>query len=191
MRLLLSLLLGFTGSLLGQIRFIDAGIFRVEYNEHYEQPQRLWYTVSCTESLYSRSGLNFYGVDSVHTSNDADYANNVYDKGHLAPAADFACNETALRQTFSYLNCALQHESLNRGPWKALEDHERQLAQVAQVEVRVELEFSNSQPLPTGAVVPSHFTKILTQGDREWRYRFPNDASVKGRPYSSFLVGSD
>ena len=50
-----------------------------------------------------------------------DYVNNVWDKGHLAPAAAFNCDRETIKKTFSYLNCALQHEGLNRGPWKELE----------------------------------------------------------------------
>ncbi len=184
-------------SLSAQVRYVDAGIFQVEYNEAFEQPQRLWYTVQCTEGTFSRSGLNFYSVDSVHTSNNADYANNEWDKGHLAPAADFACDSLALRQTFSYLNCALQHESLNRGPWKGLEDLEREMAEHGPVQVLVVVEFEplpNRQAirtLPTGAQIPTYFSKTLEHKGHTWTYRFPNDGSVKGKPYSSFLVSAD
>ncbi|MFM1899190.1 MAG: hypothetical protein RL577_1430 [Bacteroidota bacterium] len=180
-----------------QIRYVDAGIFQVEYNEAFEQPQRLWYTVQCSEGHFSRSGINFYNVDSVHTSDNADYTNNAWDKGHLAPAADFACDSLALRQTFSYLNCALQHESLNRGPWKGLEDLERQMAERGQVNVLVVVEFETSasrqslRTLPTGAQIPTHFSKIIEQQGHTWTYRFPNDDSVKGKPYSFFLVSAD
>jgi DNA/RNA endonuclease G (NUC1) len=157
----------------------------------------LWYTVQCTQGLYSRSGLNFRVVDSIHTSDNADYANNVWDKGHLAPAADFACDSLGLRQTFSYLNCALQHESLNRGPWKGLEDLERQMAERGPVNVLVVVEFETSvarqslRTLPTGAQIPTHFSKTIQQQGHSWTYRFPNDGSVKGKPYSSFLVSAD
>jgi DNA/RNA endonuclease G (NUC1) len=194
--ILLALVL-FGSALPAQVRYIDAGIFQVEYNEAFEQPQRLWYTVQCSESLFSRSGLNFRSVDSIHTSDNADYANNVWDKGHLAPAADFACDSLALRQTFSYLNCALQHESLNRGPWKGLEDLERQMAERGPVKVLVVVEFETSaarqslRTLPTGAQIPTHFSKTIQQQGHSWTYRFPNDGSVKGKPYSSFLVSAD
>ena len=35
------------------------------------------------------SGYDFFTVDSVFTSNIDDYADNDWDKGHLAPAASF------------------------------------------------------------------------------------------------------
>lgn len=195
--LILSALALIWTALPAQVRYIDAGIFQVEYNEEFEQPQRLWYSVQCSQTVYSRSGLNFYSVDSVHTSNNADYANNEWDKGHLAPAADFACDSFALRQTFSYLNCALQHESLNRGPWKGLEELERQMAERGPVQVLVVAEFEPLpsrqalRTLPTGAQVPTHFSKTLQHQGHTWTYRFPNDASVKGKPYSWFLVSAE
>jgi endonuclease G len=61
-----------------------------------------------------------------------DYLNNVYDRGHLAPAADFNCDLATLRKTFTYLNCALQYDELNRGVWRLLEEHERVLAKKVQ-----------------------------------------------------------
>jgi endonuclease G len=62
----------------------------------------------------------------VKTSDGKDYEGNVWDKGHCAPAADFNCTRETLWQTFSYLNCILQHEKLNRGAWRLLEVRERE-----------------------------------------------------------------
>jgi DNA/RNA endonuclease G (NUC1) len=51
---------------------------------------------------------------------------------YLAPAADFNCDLATLRKTFTYLNCALQYDELNRGVWRLLEEHERVLAKKVQ-----------------------------------------------------------
>lgn len=182
--LLLSLLVGFTAVAQGELKTIETPIFTVEYSEDYEQPVKLTYIVDCWDGQFSRSGLNFYGVEDVHTSNNEDYRNNVWDKGHLAPAAAFKCDEEELRMTFSYLNCALQHEDLNRGPWKYLEAHERELAATfGQVEVTIYVHFENSERLETGAMVPSGFTKEITLIDHEdcsikTKYYFPNNGFV-------------
>ncbi len=90
-------------------------IFTVNYSEVYQQPLKIQYTVLCPSGTASRKGIDFYTNDSIITSDDADYENNVYDKGHLAPAAEFNCTPQMLRKTFSYLNCALQNQYLNRG----------------------------------------------------------------------------
>ncbi|MFM7982580.1 MAG: DNA/RNA non-specific endonuclease, partial [Candidatus Fonsibacter sp.] len=87
---------------------IKTKLFVIEYSEKLEQPTSIQYTVMCPNGTASRSGMDFYTNDSIHTSDNADYANNIYDKGHLAPAADFNCDRETLHQTFSYLNCALQ-----------------------------------------------------------------------------------
>ena len=58
----------------------------------------------------------------------------------------FNCfDKETLRETFNYLNCALQHESLNRGPWKELERFERDLSKVFE-EVKVNVIYFDNEP---------------------------------------------
>ena len=146
-------------------------IFVVSYNEQYEQPNWFEYTVKNLPKRASRKGLNFYNVDSIWTSNNADYKNNIWDKGHLAPAASFADSKLNLKATFSFLNCALQHNKLNRKEWKELEEQVREWAkEYGDIKIRVEVYFDPDHLiLPTGAHVPSSFLKQIT---------FPN-GSVK------------
>ena len=83
---------------------IEGSIFKVSYNEQYEQPNWIEYKVRNVRKNFDRKGRNFYNVDSVFTSNNADYKNNIWDKGHLAPAAAFSDTEANLNATFSFLN---------------------------------------------------------------------------------------
>jgi len=154
---------------------IDMGIYQVIYSEKFQQPLRVDYEVLCYEKVYSRKGMDFRGYVGVNTSDNSDYRKNVWDKGHIAPAADFNCDRDNLRTTFSYLNCALQHEGLNRGPWKDLERYERTLLKrYGKVMVTVIIHFDNDTTLPTGAKIPSSFTKmIMVKGDTI-TYLFPN-----------------
>jgi DNA/RNA endonuclease G (NUC1) len=92
---------------------VNAGIFKVLYSQEMEQPLEVWYKVECPNGTASRKGMDFYVCDSIHTSSAEDYENNVWDKGHMAPAASFSCNGNMIWQTFTYLNCALQHQDLN------------------------------------------------------------------------------
>jgi endonuclease G len=169
--------------------FIDAGIFQVNYSEVYQQPIKIKYHVECPNGTASRKGMDFYTVDSVITSDNADYANNVWDKGHLAPAADFNCSREILHKTFSYLNCALQQQDLNRGAWRLLEAHERDLAAGGRsVDVVIVLDFSNAQKLPTGATVPSGFWKTINVGGNQVEcYYFPNSKPVN-TDYTKFRI---
>lgn len=168
------LLLSLNSSIFGQI-IVQTDIFRVSYSAEKEQPLWVEYTVLCPNGDASRSGMDFWEPDGIHTSDDEDYENNVWDKGHLAPAAAFNCNKEMLRKTFNYLNSALQHQSLNRGIWNRLEAFERDLANFYTVEVRVDVIFDeNSQRLATGAVVPSFFKKTMKWDDKTAEFLFPN-----------------
>jgi endonuclease G len=152
-------------------------IYKIVYSEILEQPKYIKYTVKCPDGTASRAGMDFYKDESIHTSNDEDYEKNVWDKGHCAPAADFNCTREMLNKTFSYVNCILQHERLNRGVWRLLEAHERELAKSGDVTVEIRVEFSKkSVKLPTGATIPDGFWKrIYINGKLSECYYFNND----------------
>ena len=171
--------------------FIDGGIFQVNYSEIYQQPTKIKYHIECPNGTASRKGMDFYTVDSIITSDNADYANNVWDKGHLAPAAAFNCTREMLHRTFSYLNCTLQHQDLNRGAWRLLEAHERDLAAVGRsVDVVIVLDFTNAQKLPTGATIPSGFWKSIYVGGRQVEcYYFPNTKPAN-TDYTRFKIAT-
>jgi len=135
----------------------------------------------------------------VITSNDEDYKDNIYDKGHLVPKAYFEKNNDIQNFLFSYLNCALMHETLNGGVWRLLEDYERNLYEDENVRVKIILSFSDDSKLTDGgATIPTHFTKIIEYGfsnlwiaDEEITrevYTFPNNASVKGKKIEEFKI---
>jgi len=167
---------------------VEGDIFKITYSEKYEQPLEVIYTVDCPLGKASRKGMDFYKVDSIKTSDNYDYKGNVWDKGHMAPAAAFNCDEETLRKTFSYLNCALQHQGLNRGPWKELERFERDLAKLFTVNVKIQVIFDkNSEKLETGATVPSFFIKTITFENYEFIYKFPN-GDVKGKNWATFKI---
>jgi endonuclease G len=157
------------------------------YSETKQQPLWSEYTVLCTDGKASRVGMDFYTVPGYITSDNNDYVNNVYDKGHMAPAADFNCNKEMLLKTFSYLNCTLQNEKLNRGVWRILELHERDLSMTGNVRVKIVCSFTQQNVLPTGAWVPTGFYKfIYFNGELMERYYFPNFAPTK-KTYSEYI----
>ena len=173
---LTSLLFIFPLLLFSQIHNIDAGIYRVVYDENLESPTEVSYTVLCPNGKASRKGMNFYKNDSIHTADNDDYKYNVWDKGHMAPAASFNCTEEMVHKTFSYLNSALQHKSLNRGEWKALEFYERSLASFdGPVDIIIVIEFDENPPrVPGGAAIPKGFYKKIKSKSKKFCFYFPN-----------------
>ena len=172
-----------------QLKTIKTEIFEVEYSEELEQPIKLTYIVQCPMGDASRSGLDFRKVEGYHTSDNEDYKDNVWDKGHLAPAAAFNCDREMVKATFSYLNCALQHEGLNRGPWKELERFERDLAKIyPEVSVLIIVNFDETpERVPGGAAIPTSFTKEITFGERTIKFLFPNQ-DVAGEEWFNFSI---
>ena len=160
--------------------YIQTPIYQVTYSETKEQPIQLTYLSSNRVKNVDRGSMNFYTDKEIHTSDNADYYRNVWDKGHLAPAATFSDSRDNLRMTFSYLNCALQNQYLNRGAWRLLEEQERKWDDQEELKVTIKIEFSDSI-LPTGATIPSKFTKCIefTDSNNIRCYSFPNERPTK------------
>jgi endonuclease G len=160
---------------------VNSDIFTILYSEKFEQPIWIKYNVKCPSGTASRTGMDFYANDSIHTSDNADYANNDWDKGHMAPAASFNCTREMLYKTFTYLNCSLQNQYLNRGVWRLLEARERELAKIYNVSVFIRVEFS-TLTLRTGARLPLSYHKQIAYNGITECYFFKNE-----RPASSKL----
>jgi len=169
---------------------IKTDIYEVIYSEKLESPRWVKYTVLCPNGTASRSGMDFYTNDSVKTSSNEDYIKNEWDKGHMAPAADFNCDKEMLRKTFSYLNCALQNQYLNRGVWRMLEEQEREWAKKETTTVTINLVFDKtSYTLPTGATVPNGFLKTicLEKSGKKIKFYFPNMTPTKEK-YTEYEI---
>ena len=156
---------------------VTTNIFEISYNEIFEQPNWVKYTVKDIVKNADRDGMNFYTVDSIYTSDDYDYYSNRWDRGHMAPAGSFNDSYENLYSTFTYLNVALQYDDLNRGAWVELEEQVRKWAdEFGDIGVEIYLEFdSNHIILDTGAHVPSAFYKYVNFPDESKKcYYFPN-----------------
>ena len=162
---------------------IENQVFKVWYNEVKEQPVKLIYTSTNRPKNVDRGNMNFYTESEVYTSNNADYYNNIWDKGHLAPAATYSDSMVNLKQTFSFLNCALQEQNLNRGEWRLLEEQEREWDDEQNLTITVELVWDDGyEILPTGGHIPTDMIKhIYFEQDGEWRcFEFENVKPTKG-----------
>lgn len=156
---------------------VSTSIFEISYNEIYEQPNWVKYTVRDIVKNADRDGMNFYTVDSIYTSDNDDYYSNRWDRGHMAPAGSFNDSYENLYSTFTYLNVALQYDDLNRGAWVDLEEQVRNWAdEYGDIDIEIYLEFDTDHIiLETGAHVPSAFYKYVNFPDGSKKcYYFPN-----------------
>jgi len=161
---------------------VENNVFKVWYNEKLEQPTKLIYRSTNRPKNVDRGSMNFYQEKGIHTSDNDDYYKNVWDKGHLAPAATFSDSKENLKQTFSYLNCALQNQYLNRGEWRFLEEKEREWDDTQNLTIVVNLVFGKDHiVLPSGGHVPKIMIKhIYFENDKSWRcFEFKNIKPIK------------
>ena len=108
-----------------KLQLTEHTAFSLAYSEEHEQPAWVAYLISRQHSLNAHERRNKFRVDPAITTSSAspsDYSNSGYDRGHLAPAADFDYNKKALTETFFMSNISPQKPELNRGKWKELEE---------------------------------------------------------------------
>lgn len=117
----------------------------------------------------------------VESDNAADYSGSGYDRGHMAPAADFNFDRIALGETYLYSNICPQRPELNRGQWADIERQVRDLARSGTVHVVTVAEFDGTNRI--GRVrVPSAFVKVAfgSFGARVWRVENVKGAKGNG-----------
>ncbi len=170
-KILLSLLLLVSVSVSAQNVTIKNNVFEVLYSQELEQPLVIKYHSTNRPTNVNRGAMDFYTEKGIKTSDAADYAKNIYDKGHGAPAATFSDNMENLKQTFSYLNCIMQDQYLNRGEWRLLEEQERKWDDSENLTIIIKTFFDTpAKRVPTGAAVPSHLQKhIYFEKQKVWR----------------------
>jgi endonuclease G len=150
---------------------IKNNVFETLYSQDLEQPLWIRYRSINRPTNVNRGSMDFYKEPNIKTSDAEDYKANIYDKGHGAPAATFSDNKENLKQTFSYLNCILQDQYLNRGEWRLLEEQERKWDDSENLTVLITVHFDNPvRRIPTNAAIPSHLEKhIYFEKSGKWR----------------------
>ena len=150
---------------------VKNNVFEVLYSQKLEQPLWLKYRSTNRPTNVNRGSMDFYTEKTIKTSDGEDYKANIYDKGHLAPAATFSDNMENLKQTFSYLNCMMQNQYQNRGEWRLLEEQERKWDDVEPLTVLIKVFFDKiPKRVPTNAAIPSHMEKhIYFEKSKKWK----------------------
>jgi DNA/RNA endonuclease G (NUC1) len=153
-------------------------VFEILYSQKLEQPLWIKYRSTNRPTNVNRGSMDFYTEDKIKTSDGEDYRTNVYDKGHGAPAATFSDNQENLKQTFSYLNCIMQNQYLNRGEWRLLEEQIRKWDDTEPITITIITVFDKpAKRVPTNAAIPSKLEKhIYFEKSKKWKcFSFPNE----------------
>lgn len=155
----------------GQDIRVKNDVFEVLYSQSLEQPLIIKYRSTNRPTNVNRGSMDFYKEKDIKTSDAEDYKANIWDKGHGAPAAVFSDNTENLKQTFSYLNCIMQNQYLNRGEWRMLEEQIRKWDDTENITVLIKTFFDTPvKRVPTGAAIPSHLQKhIYFETQKRWR----------------------
>ncbi|HEV7347284.1 DNA/RNA non-specific endonuclease [Telluribacter sp.] len=98
--------------------------YSLKYLEKYEQAAWVAYVLTDNQIKGDEERENsFFDDPSVKSGSavSADYSRSGYDRGHLAPAADFKSDGTLMRESFYMSNISPQAPDFNRGIWSELE----------------------------------------------------------------------
>ena len=149
-------------------QYVKHYAYTLQYNEETEQAQWVSYKLGSIELAPNFKRTNRFLKDtlvSTSTAENKDYVSSGYDRGHLAPAADMAWSEQAMKESFYYSNICPQLPGFNRGIWKKLETKVRSLAiKYDNVYVVTGPIFKNEKHKIIGknnVMIPSHFYKAL------------------------------
>lgn len=149
---------------------IDRGIYKSYFNTQYGTPSFVRYKLWKGGGKVKRTGLQFRQTVPGPLFH---YSRSGYDKGHMAPAADFAHTRKEMAATFDYVNALPQTPALNRGEWKRDETRVRRWSQTDSLLIECGgLEFDS-----VDHQVPTLCYKIvisLSRGDTLLNKRYPN-----------------
>lgn len=153
-----------------EIVLLDHGAFRIEYDLRHKLARLVTYDLRA-EQLKMRTFkrkdrfvpdpiLESKKIEAISTR---DYTRTGYDRGHLAPAADFSWSEKALASSFYMSNIAPQSPGLNRDAWRRLEEKVRRWACGEKwVTVITGPVLSDTDPvLKNGLRIPQSFFKVI------------------------------
>ncbi len=105
--------------------------YTVSYNKEWKIPNWVAYELTASEATgTSKRKDNFIADPVIGKANNlaTSYSKSGYDRGHMAPAADMAWNDTVMAESFYYTNMCPQYPTLNRGLWSKLEAQVRSWA---------------------------------------------------------------
>ena len=130
-------------------------------------------------------------IDQQHRSTLKDYANAIYDRGHLAAAANFTYDESVMSESFLLSNMMPQDQKNNRVIWNHLEQNIRKLVGKSKglYVITGTIYSKEYKSIGNGVGVPDEIYKIVIDSSRERMiaFRFPNKA-IDSNLVSNYIV---
>ncbi len=180
---------------------IDHTGFQLSYDEEWEQAEWVAYILE-RENLEQPWGDrpdDFRSDPAVSSGSatDNDYRGSGYDRGHLAPFADFAYDDALGRETFYLSNISPMARQFNQGVWRELEELTRDWARKFQRLYVVTGPVMTEDPKGTigrtnKIAVPAAYYKVLLDLDDPERkaigFVIPNEISFDPLPRYAMSV---
>ncbi|WP_407539477.1 DNA/RNA non-specific endonuclease [Deinococcus radiomollis] len=124
----------------------------------------------------------------------SDYRASGYDRGHMAPAADFVAGQTQMEQSFYLSNMIPQNPEMNRGIWAGLEGATRACTKsLGELYVLTGPVFEGRARTigPDAVAVPSSLYKIVVSGSEARAFVLPNRALTKTSNFTQYETSVD
>lgn len=138
------------------------------------------------------------------SSKPQDYTRTGFDRGHLAPAADFSYNPKFMSESFYMTNIAPQAPNHNRQIWANLEKSVRQLSKhkaVKELYITTGVVYYHNKGLKfgdqngtlgsfNGIQIPTYFYKVIVEpkSGHSAAYLIPNTNAVANQHHNNFLI---
>lgn len=177
--------------------------YTVSFNYEFRQPDWVCYELLRSELNGSAKRKDFQPDPDLgeKSSQLSDYRNSGYDRGHLAPAADFSWDETAMTETFYLSNISPQGHEFNAGIWLTLENKVRDWAKsdsaicIVAGPVLTDAGFPKQRERlrKSKVVIPQYFYKVILApfGDKPKAIGFIMPNKNSQLPLSRFAVTVD
>jgi endonuclease G len=149
---------------------IDHKYFKISYDQNRRLARYVIYQMSAEQLSHKvASREDKFIADPLLKSRNipyvlpSEYVRSGYDRGHLAPSADFTWSQEANDMTFVMSNMAPQSKNLNRDAWRRLEDKVRKWAcgEKLVTVITGPVLVDNLPRLPSGLEIPQEFFKVV------------------------------
>ena len=178
---------------------VDRPGYALGYVEAYEQAAWVQYHFTKAENQNKRHkrGEEFFPDPEIVTGSATleDYKHPLYDRGHMAPAADMQYSAEAMHDSFYLSNMSPQHRDMNAGIWADIEKYVRYTVNVEKELYVITGPIFGENPKtigPNHVAIPEAYYKIIydvTPPEKMLAFIVPNRRS--NQPIHTFVTTVD